>query len=141
MTEQEVAFSIRRALDESVEHLPYRVTHRLGAAREAALARMAQNARTLGVPETASAPIEPEQAIADVAVATGGPGSRWSWRVAMIAAPMAVLALGAWTIPAWDETQTARETAMLDEAVIKDDLPIAAYVDRGFGVFIRNNRQ
>ncbi|MCC7060578.1 MAG: DUF3619 family protein, partial [Burkholderiaceae bacterium] len=36
MNEQRIALLARQALDDAAEHLPWRVTHRLATAREAA---------------------------------------------------------------------------------------------------------
>ncbi len=132
MTEQDFAFRIRRSLDESTERLPYRVSHRLGAAREAALARMG------AAPAAQAAPVAAVRSAA--ATLAGGGGSRWR-SVALAIAPILLLAAGALSIPFWDDSQKAAETADLDEAVLTDDLPISAYADRGFGVYLRNSRQ
>lgn len=131
MNEQQFASQIRRALDESSGKLPYRVTHRLGIARESALARM-----------------EPGVAMAESArlAAAGGTGVEWespgrAWRITGMVLPFLILIAGLVSIAAYDVTETAQELADVDAAVLTDDVPIAAYTDRGFGVFIKNNRQ
>ena len=131
MNEQQFASQIRRALDESSGKLPYRVTHRLSVAREAALARMEPGLAMAGSARLAGA---------------GSAGVEWempgrAWRIAGMVLPFLILIAGLVSIAAYDVTETAQELADVDAAVLTDDVPIAAYTDRGFGVFNKNNRQ
>mgnify|MGYP000998789524 CR=1 FL=1 len=129
MNEQEFSLQIRRALNESAEKLPYRVTHRLAAAREAAIARA------------------PAVRSARVALATGPTGSfdldepSLLWRWVGFLAPVLIVVAGLISIAFWDDVEKDQELADVDTAVLTDDVPISAYADRGFGVFLNNNRQ
>ena len=134
MNELETIRIVRRALDARAEHLPYRVTHRLELARERALKRLpASVAQTAPVHQ------------AELALA-GGPAPRRAepglpWRLAATMVPAALLVVGLLALSHWNEVLRTREVADLDTAVLLDDVPIAAYADKGFGVFLRNSQQ
>jgi hypothetical protein len=123
---------IRAALDESVARLPYRVTHRLEAARAAALAR--------------HQPVGQQRLVAALRLAPAGPGGDraqaplW-WRIGVAALPLLVVVLGLYAIAVWNDTETSDEIAEIDTAVLTDEVPLTAYTDRGFGVFLKNIRQ
>lgn len=140
MNEQQFAQRLRAALDESTERMPYRVTHRLQTARQAALARMPRTEATA----PASTPVV-HLAFAGAghaAAPTGGEdGAPLWWRATLALAPALVVAIGLAAISVWNEIDAADETADVDLAVLTDDLPIAAYADRGFGVYLKNSQQ
>ena len=133
MNERLFASRIRLALDESADRLPYRVTQRLERARQDALAR-------------ARPAVEP---VAAVAAAGGGARSpiddRPSPLVRLLSTvvPIVLVAAGLYGISVWDDSRRAAETADIDaELVLSDDeIPIAAYADKGFGVYLKNVRQ
>lgn len=134
MNEHQFAERVAVALDEAAEHLPYKVTHRLQAARQAALSRL---------PE-----LQPEFATegARAALALGarevGHGPRRGRVLATAIVSLLVLAAGLTAISVWSELEAADENADLDmEVLADDDVPISAYADRGFGVFIKNWNQ
>jgi len=143
MNEQEIARLARQALDESVEHLPWRVTHRLASAREAALARIparaAARARAeAGHPAFVHAPLR-----ARPSGSSGGSDGRrrLGLRVVAVVVPILIVAAGLFGISEWESWQRADDIADLDAAVLADEVPISAYADRGFGVFLRNVAQ
>jgi len=122
-----------RALDAGAERLPYRVTHRLQLASQAALA--AQTA----VIETVEASV--------FATVNAGSGARGGhdqpslpWRLLVTLLPLAAIIAGFVAIADIGDALEADETAEIDEAVLTDEVPIAAYADHGFGVFLKNNR-
>jgi len=39
------------------------------------------------------------------------------------------------------QEQSAAELAEVDSALLTDDVPLVAYADRGFGVYIKNTRR
>jgi len=134
MNEQQFAERVAVALDEAAEHLPYKVTHRLQAARQAALSRL---------PE-----LQPGFATegARAALALGAPavgqGPRRGRVLATAIVSLLVLVAGLTAISVWSELEAADENADLDmEVLADDDVPISAYADRGFGVFIKNWNQ
>lgn len=139
MNEPLIARLTREALDESIEHLPWRVTHRLATAREAALARFPAEARAaVAVPAVVGH--------GQVAAAAGGPqppsprnGRRhFGLGLAAIVVPVLIVAGALYAISEWDNRQRADDIAGVDAAVLVDEVPISAYADRGFGVFLRN---
>ncbi len=144
MNEQQIAQRLRIALDESTERLPYRVTHRLQTARQAALGRMPR----AEAPRTAPAravhlAFAGAGAVAAQSTSGGGPrdGAPLWWRAAFAVIPALVIVVGLMAISVWSDFDAADETADVDLAVLTDDLPISAYADRGFGVYLKNSRQ
>jgi hypothetical protein len=140
MNEQRFAEQIRLALEESTERLPYRVTYRLQSARLAALSRMAEPRE---VPEEALA--LPSASGGGTLALGGAPDrdrfpARWG-RLAMGMLSALVVAGGLFVISEWAEMDQADEAADIDLAVLTDDVPISAYADRGFGVFIKNTQE
>lgn len=134
MNELETIRTVRRALDARAGHLPYRVTHRLELARERALGRMPASAKVAGKVH------QGELALA------GGHAQRLrepglAWRLAAMIVPIVVLVAGLVLLSHWSEVLRTREVADLDTAVLLDDVPISAYADNGFGVFLRNVRE
>jgi len=161
MNEIRFPSTIRRALDESTERLPWRVTQRLEQARRAAL---------LGVPEAAAEARRPAERFAVGGLAAGSTGSHsvslelgrsfpstavsgidfepsgrsrppFVWRMAAILAPAALLVAALLAFSELESARDADELADLEAAVLADEVPIAAYADRGFGVFLKNSYQ
>lgn len=149
-TEQRFVEQVRRALDESAEQLPYRVSYRLQAAREAALARLPER-------ELAVAPVLTPAGGGTAALSFGnGPsrfGTHWlgglpsfssaKMGVALASVVTAVaLVIGFVAIDEWSDQRLAEQIADIDIAVLADDeLPISAYADRGFGVYIQTTHE
>ncbi len=130
MNELQLAEGVRRALDESSRRLDPHVINRLAAARRAALERMPIGA---DVPRFASLPM--------TAPARERTLFRFGWQAAAVAAPLAALVLGVFAIVSWSDGEDAVAQAEIDAAVLTDDVPIAAYADKGFGVYLANWRQ
>ena len=128
MNERSFGMKVAGLLDDSAARLPYRVVHRLDRACEAALARL---------------PAEFVGEVAPVAPQTTGSASFGTpsrlWRALAVALPPVIVAAGLYGISVWADSQDAQETAEVDAAVLVDDVPIAAYADRGFGVYLNNN--
>ena len=131
--EQLFAHQIRLALDESADHLPFRITQRLEQSRLAALAR--------------AVPIEAELAVnraAPMSVALHG-DDRPSvyFRLLSTVAPILLVVAGLYGIDAWNDAEEAAETADIDAELLlaDDDVPVSAYADKGFGAFLKNSGQ
>lgn len=157
MNETRFTSSIRQALDESAERLPLRVTHRLEQARKAALARAPERVAA----QALAGGLSSRPFVGLAAAGAGGslsagalPGS-WAvsrhdadgdrppfvaWRLAAIVVPVAVLVAGLIAFSELDARRDADEVAELEAAVLSDDVPIAAYADRGFGVYLKNSK-
>ena len=131
MNDQQFAGLLRQQLDDSTEHLPYRVTHRLQLARQAALARVPLSEAPLaGLAAGVAGNLDIEEAQA----------RRWPRATAVLS--LMVLVAGLIAISVWSDLDMADETAEIDMAVLTDeDVPISAYADRGFGVFLKNSQQ
>ncbi len=130
MKERELARIVRRALDESAERLSHRTVRRLAAARAEALA----HAQSDEHPAHASLRSTNRSA----AEPAGAAPPRLVWRIAAVVVPIGALAIGLFGISVWETQQRADDLAALDAAMLADDVPISAYADRGFGVFLRN---
>mgnify|MGYP001163295338 CR=1 FL=1 len=133
MNEQQFAQEIRRSLDESTARLPFRVSHRLELARNAAIARQ----RTTEV-QRVHAPVG---ALAGTSASGGSSEHTVWWRLGVTLVPVLVVVIGLMVISVWNDTETADEIAEIDTAVLTDEVPLSAYTDRGFGVFLKNSRQ
>jgi hypothetical protein len=63
-----------------------------------------------------------------------------AWRLAAIVLPVAALVAGFIAFAELDAHRDADAVAELEAAVLSDDVPIAAYADRGFGVYLKNSK-
>lgn len=133
--ERILAAGIRRHLDEGAEHLPYRVTERLAMARAKALAQVLAPAP--GKPAGPS----PAASATTARPAPGQARASLRWRVALALVPIAVLACGVLLVDFVQQEAAVTELAEIDDALLTDDVPLAAYADRGFGVYIKNTRR
>jgi hypothetical protein len=131
--EQLIAHKVRLALDESVEHLPFRITQRLEQSRLAALARA-----------TAAQSDSSMNRASPMTVALHG-DDRPSvfFRLLSTVAPILLVVAGLYGIDAWNDAEEAAETADIDAELLlaDDDVPVSAYADKGFGAFLKNSRQ
>jgi hypothetical protein len=132
MTERELARVVRGALDESADRLPYRAVRRLTAARTAALAHARTDTSPRFAHEAVRAGHRPTAELA------GTPAPRLAWRIAAVVVPIAIVAAGLFGISVLERHQRADDLADLDAAMLADEVPISAYADRGFGVYLRN---
>jgi len=66
-------------------------------------------------------------------------GSGWGWGSlsARVVLPVAMLAVAAFGIYRWQENQRLAEVVDIDTQLLTDDLPIDAYLDRGFQNFLK----
>lgn len=114
--ELRVAWRVRQALDESADALDSRVRLRLHAARQAALAR------------AAAAPVQ--------AIGIGGQVIELmpqTLRIFLIASALAIGVVGSWY---WNNFQQVEKYEAIDSALLADELPIDAYLDRGFHAWL-----
>ena len=129
MNEQQFSAQIKSALDESSGRLPYKISHRLTTAREAAMSQMPADGVGLAMSvvglKTGAAQVE----------------SGLVWRFAGVLAPLVIVVGGLFSLQAWDLSAKAEELADVQAAMLTDEVPIDTYADRGFGVFIKNTRQ
>lgn len=126
------AYEIRQALIEQTNNLPATTTERLLQARRKAIARQTMQA-------------EPSL-IARGMMHLGAAKSRFikhSNRLCEIAAIIPIMAGTILLIGMYHAEQDSRivDTAELDAAVLTDELPLSAYVDDGFKVFVTKDRE
>jgi hypothetical protein len=126
MNEQQFANRIRQALNHGAR-LDARILERLRVARERALER-----RRI-------APLGWRRPVAEAA----GGGSEgfdgfggFSLRVVL---PMVLMVAGVIGVYRWQQEQRAVEVEELDAQLLTDDLPIDAYLDRGFEAWLKRN--
>lgn len=119
------------ALDQRLEQMPASTQERLARARMAALASR---------PQAALAPARVRVARpvpAGAGFASGALGGLW--RSGLTAAfPLLIAAAGIAGLYQLEHRQHLQEVAELDAMVLTDDLPLSAYADRGFNVYLAN---
>jgi len=114
--ELKLAWQLRRVLDAGTETLDERVCAHLVAARQQALARArCTNPHTVGIG-----------------------GRTLAWVPVVLRSMLAALALvigvaGSWY---WNNFQQAERNEAIDSALLADELPIDAYLDRGFHAWL-----
>ncbi len=139
MNEPAFADRVCRVLDEELDHLPDRITSRLATARNTAIARApAPQAHAVARnPARGAQPVARPTPRTAAGAGAGGAWLRW------LPVPLAtvLLAGGLLAVWHWSDLRRAQELAALDVAILADDLPLAAYADKGFGVYLRNTRR
>ena len=63
----------------------------------------------------------------------------WSGVSLRLVAPLAALAIGVAAIYTWQQNQRAAELEEIDAQLLTDDLPIDAYLDRGFQNWLKRS--
>jgi len=115
MNEQLFGNKVRQILNQGLR-LDATAAERLRAAREQALARQRP---------------EPAPALAWADNVVGGFGG-WSGVSLRVLLPLAILVTGVGGIYSWQQNQRVAELEEIDAQLLTDDLPIDAYLDRGF---------
>ncbi|MDW8469160.1 MAG: DUF3619 family protein [Burkholderiales bacterium] len=121
MNEISFALKIRQALNEGTRLSP-RALARLREARERALAAQ-----------------KPEPAEAHLLVAAGvlGRAGELGDFARRVLLPLVVALAGLAGIYSWQKEQTAAEVEEIDARLLADDLPIEAYLDKGFEAWLK----
>jgi hypothetical protein len=123
-----LAYAVRRALNEQLDHLPEATTSRLAAARAAAMAR-----------KKADAP-QAKQATRggfNFGALFSGAGLG---RLA-VAVPLFALVAGLAGVYQHEQKQHIADLAELDAAVLSDELPLTAYLDDGFNAYLASQKR
>lgn len=125
-----VAYQIRHALNENLEHLPQPTAARLAAARKLAVSRKKKESalRALFTRPVLSAP---------GGTNVSGSGLAWLGRMGF-AVPLIVVAFGLGGIYQFEQQRRISDTAEIDAEMLADELPISAYLDQGFNAFLAN---
>jgi hypothetical protein len=123
MNEQQIAYRVKQHLNRGLD-LDAGKLARLKAAREQALARHRVESRV--------------SVLAWADNVLGGPSGA-SRLVPRVLLPMLVLILGLLSINHWRELQVAAEIEEIDAAVLTGDLPLDAYLDKGFDAWLKHS--
>jgi hypothetical protein len=110
---------IRQLLNQGIEVRP-EIAQRLEQAREQALARQR--------PERAALLAWADNVVGEVG---------WGGLALRVLLPLAVLIGSGATIYTWQQNQRQAEMEELDSQLLTDDLPIDAYLDRGFQSWLK----
>jgi hypothetical protein len=110
---------LRQLLNQGIEVRP-EIAQRLEQAREQALARQR--------PERAALLAWVDNVVGDVG---------WGGLALRVLLPLAVLIGSGATIYTWQQNQRQAEMEELDSQLLTDDLPIDAYLDRGFQSWLK----
>ncbi|MBI3148795.1 MAG: DUF3619 family protein [Betaproteobacteria bacterium] len=126
LREEEFAKRVTQHLDAGTADLRQGTAYRLQLARQAALARLAET-------ETATAGDHGGGGL----LRLGGPRSRvgdWRFWVSVGVLMAALVSYYQWT-----EYQNLRELEEMDAALLASDLPIEAYLDKGFHNWLKHS--
>jgi hypothetical protein len=124
MNERQFGNKVRQVLNRGLVGVDEATAERLRAARERALARQRP---------------EPSPALAwadNVLGRVGGWGGA-AWRILL---PIVLLVIAAAAMQAWQQKQRVAEIEEIDAQLLTDDLPIDAYLDRGFQNWLKQQR-
>jgi len=127
--QDEIAKKLKGYLDAGAAQLKAGTLYKLSQARGKALARLGESARA-SEGRTASAHA---YAGAGHGTASGGGGVRkgaWLWLGVVL------IAAGGFGYQQWQVYQQTREIEELDAQILASDLPIDAYLDRGFQTWL-----
>ena len=129
MNDNEIPSKIARYLDAGTAGLKAGTAYRLQLAREQALARLAE-------PERAS-----QLALSGAGAGGGGFGERPVRMIADVRVWVGILLIVGGTLfyQYWQTAQQTREIVETDAGILTSDLPIEAYVDRGFQNWLKRS--
>jgi Protein of unknown function (DUF3619) len=122
-TDEEFAKKITGYLDAGAAGMKSGTAYRLQQARQKALARMGQQ------PEPVT-----QSRLAHAFASTGGssPGPSSLWKSGRLWGGIVAIVLASFAWQQWQVYQQTREIEELDVQILSSDLPIDAYLDRGF---------
>jgi hypothetical protein len=126
MNELHIARKVRQALDLGAENIAPQAIERLRVARNQALRMQKQPVREFGLAWAG--------AVAGRVTDAYTVGRYWL--------PMAALVIGLVMIVQWQEAQptlTVAEAEEIDSALLTSELPINAYLDRGFDAWLKRS--
>ena len=116
MNEMQFGNKVRQVLNRGLVGVEATTAERLRAARERALARQ-------------RAELSPAMAWADNVLGRVGGWGGVAWRILL---PVAMLIIALATVQYGQQNQRIAEIEEIDAQLLTDDLPIDAYLDRGF---------
>lgn len=125
MKEERIAWQIKQHLNQGIEDLDPEVVAKLRQARHNALARQRVSIRSGAL-----------AGLGNINLTVAWPGLRAAMAVAGIAA-------GVFLVSAWNATmdlEDADANGELDTALLADDLPLNAYLDKGFATWLVSDK-
>jgi hypothetical protein len=125
MNEHEIAKKIAAYLDRGTTELKAGTAYRLQRARQEALARLTEPKRA------------PEFALAGAG--SGTLGGRRFYGDARMWIGVLLLVGGVLTYQYWQAAQQVRDIEETDVAILSSELPIEAYLDRGFQAWLKHS--
>jgi hypothetical protein len=132
-SDQELAKKITALLDRGIGDLRHGTVYKLQLARQAALAKMAARSDS------------PQTTTEHVLMMAGGSGTLGGMRrlAADFRLWLAVLVIvgGVYFYDYWTILQQASEIAELDSALLGSDLPVDAFLDKGFENWLKRSGQ
>lgn len=133
-SEKDTAEKLVRLLDRGAASVPAGVAYRLQAARQQALARLTSESAT----GAASGTLNARGGTRSLWGAGGGGGFLQSarfWVAALVLAGALAYALH------WQDARQESELAEIDTSLLASDLPVDAFIDKGFQNWIRRGEQ
>lgn len=121
------AYKIRRALDENLEQLPPSTLQGLQAARNKALAVQKKSAPLHVLSANRATAGHLQHFLRDPV--------NWVTRASFVL-PAIIIAVGLIGMYQFEQQERISETAEIDALVLADELPLTAYVDKGFGAYL-----
>ena len=121
MNEQHFAYKVRQQLNRGLHELDPKTTDRLAAARKAALARQKQ-LQSVSLLATASAVFQFQFG---------------NLRIKQLATSLVLLLCVVFSA-FWVADQRVSELGSIDSALLADDLPVAAFTDKGFDAWLKS---
>ncbi len=125
MNEQQFGYRIKQTLNQGL-NLDEASLSRLSTAREGALSR-----------QRATAPASRLAWAGEFAASFATP----RLLVSRLMLPVLILGLGLFIVNYWHQAQLAQENAEIDAEVLTGDLPLDAYLDKGFDVWLRRSSE
>jgi hypothetical protein len=126
--DQDFAKKITTYLDQGTATLKSGTAYRLQAARTEALARLADPQRST----------VPQLALAGGSGTWGGP-RRSLWHSGRLWLGIAVIVAATLGFQQWQAYQQANDIEETDTAILSSDLPLDAYLDRGFQAWLKTS--
>jgi hypothetical protein len=121
MNEMQFGNKVRQVLNRGLAGVEAATAERLRAARERALSHQ-------------RAELSPALAWADNLVGRAGGWGSIAWRILL---PIAMLVLALAGLQYWQQNQRIEQIEEIDAQLLTDDLPIDAYLDRGFQSWLK----
>ena len=118
-----LGIQIRQALDQGTNGLDPKLAARLREMRGKALERQKRSAAQLSL------------------AGLGGIDAPLLWGCARSAIAILALMMGMAGTYYWNKVQDAEDYAEIDSELLADDLPVAAYTDKGFAAWVERSAQ